>query len=322
MHRAVVIMSLVLGLSGCVSQSLFPTSGPLEETQLSGKGEAKVLIVDISGLLLSSRPTGVIDRLLDRPSLPTRFKEELTKAADDPDVKAVVLRINSPGGTVTASDILHHEVRVFKKKRPIPIIASIMDLGTSGGYYVAVAGDRIVAHPSSITGSIGVIMVSLNAAGLLEKVGIEAIAVTSGPNKDMGSPFRAMTEEERAIFQSVIDSLYERFLQAVQEGRPRLSKEEVKRLADGRIYSAAQAKQLGLVDEIGYLDDAIELAKREAGLADARVVMYHRPSGYHPNIYSQWPRGETGWPVLKLDPVSLTILLGGGSPAFMYLWLP
>ena len=119
--------------------------------------------------VLQNRRDFLID-LVDRPSLTTRIKEELTKAEEDKDLKAIVLRINSPGGTVTASDIVYHEIRQFKKKRNIPIIASIMDLGTSGGYYVAAAADKIVAHPSTITGSVGVIMVSLNGQGLLEKI--------------------------------------------------------------------------------------------------------------------------------------------------------
>ena len=136
------------------------------------------------------------------------FKEELTKASKDEEIKAVVLRINSPGGTVNASDILYHELKTFKGNKKIPVIASIMDVGASGGYYMAMATDAILAHPSSVTGSIGVIMLTVNAKGLLEKVGVEANAITSGPRKDMGSPFRTMTAEEKAIFQSVIDSFY------------------------------------------------------------------------------------------------------------------
>src|SRR5690606_30645038 len=119
---------------------------------------------------------------------------------------------------------------------------------------IASAADSVLAHPSSVTGSIGVIMLTMNAKGLLEKVGIEATAVTSGPRKDMGSPFRTMTAEERAIFQSLIDSFYQRFLTVVQEGRPQLQMDQLKKLADGRIYTGEQAKAAGLVDDIGYLE--------------------------------------------------------------------
>ena len=271
MRKFLFFPLLFVFLSGCLSQpSLFPSVGPLEETKLAGKGNDKVLIVDISGLLSSAKPSGFFDRLVDRPSLTTRIKEELTKAEEDENLKAMVLRINSPGGTVTASDIVYHEIRQFKKKRDIPIVASIMDLGTSGGYYVAVASDKIVAHPSTITGSVGVIMVSLNGEGLLEKIGVEANTIASGPKKSMGSPFRTMTPEERAIFQNVIDGMYDQFVTVVDDGRTNLQKGEIRRLADGRIYSASQAKELGLIDEVGYLEDAIELAKKRPGLKKLR----------------------------------------------------
>ena len=317
-----LLLLTLLSLTGCTSMSLIPPTSPLEEIVLSGEGRNKILLVEISGILTSAKPGGLLARFFERLSLPARFKEELTKAADDEDVKAIVLRINTPGGTVTASDILYHELEELKKTRKIPIVASIMDLGTSGGYYVAMAADRIVAHPSSVTGSLGVIMLTLNASGLMEKIGVQADAITSGPYKSMGSPFRAMTEQDRAIFQSVIDSFYVRFLRVIEEGRPNLTPETIRQLADGRIYSATQARDHGLIDMIGYVDDALELAKKEAGIDEAQVVMYQRAGGYHPNIYAQGPGGlsRTEWVFPKLDPVAL--LLAGGTPAFMYLWLP
>ncbi|MEC4673884.1 MAG: signal peptide peptidase SppA [Nitrospirota bacterium] len=312
----------LLTLTGCVSQGLFPKIGPLEETVVSGKGGDKVLLMDISGVLTSSRPSGFIDQFIDRPSLPARIKEELDKAADDSNVKAIVLRINTPGGTVAASDTLHHEIQAFKDKHNIPIVASIMDLGTSGGYYVAMASDTVVAHPSAVTGSLGVIMLTMNASGLLEKVGVEAVAVKSGLHKDMGSPFRAMTAKDRAIFQSVIDSFYRQFLNVIEKGRPKLSPKTIQQLADGRIYSAQQAKEHKLIDVVGYLDDAIDVAKRAAKISDAKVVRYHRQGGYHPNIYAQMGGGSPGIMFPSLDPISLATFLGGATPAFLYLWLP
>ena len=311
-------------LSGCISQpSLFPSVGPLQETKVSGTGDDKVLIIDVSGMLTSAKPSGFFDQLVDRPSLPARIKEELTKAHEDKSIKAVVLRINTPGGTVTASDIVYHEIQEFKAKHDIPIIASIMDLGTSGGYYLAVAADKIVAHQSTITGSLGVIMVTLNAQGLLEKIGVEATAIASGPKKSMGSPFRTMTDEERAIFQGVIDSMYNQFVLVIEKGRPNLNKQEIRRLADGRIYSAEQAKKAGLIDDIGYLDDAIALAKKEANIEKASVVTYHRSGGYKHNIYSSFASDPIPLKELpSLNPPSLMTLLNGGTPQFMYLWLP
>jgi protease IV len=150
-------------------------------------------------------------------------------------------------------------------------------------------------------------------------VGVEATAVTSGPRKDMGSPFRAMTPEERAIFQGLIDAFYQRFLSVVQEGRPNLQMEQIKKLADGRIYTGDQAKAAGLVDEIGYLDDAVELAKKKAGLAEARVVMYRRPGDYSNNIYSKL---TAPGPLAALGHFDLMSFVRSGAPQFMYLWMP
>ena len=224
-------------------------------------GRGKVLLLDLSGVISSQDKEG----LIPQPNMLATFKEELTRASKDDKIKAVVVRINSPGGTVTASDILYHELRDFKTKKKVPVIASMMDVAASGGYYLAMAADSILVHPSTVTGSIGVIMLTVNARGLLEKVGVEANAITSGPRKDMGSPFRVMTAEERGIFQSVIDSFYHRFLAVVQEGRPNLSADQIKKLADGRIYSGDQAKAAGLIDEIGYLDDAHRNGQEESG---------------------------------------------------------
>jgi protease-4 len=303
-------------LSGCITINLLPMPGPLKEEELSGSGTAKILVIELSGLISSQDEGG----LVEHPNLVARLKEELSRAAEDPKVSAVVLRINSPGGTVTASDIMHHEIRQFREKRKIPVIASIMDIGASGGYYIAVAADKIVVHPSTVTGSIGVIMLSMNAHGLMEKIGLQARAVTSGPKKDMGSPFRPMTEEEKAIFQSVIDSFYDRFLLVVQEGRPNLTAEQIRKLADGRIYSGDQAKAFGLVDAIGYLDEVIELAKKQAGVTEAKVVVYRRAGEYRPNIYAGFMGSGGG--LGTLSNLDLMGLVRGGSPQFMYLWMP
>lgn len=303
-------------LAGCITINLPPGPGPLQEKQVGGSGRAKVLILDLVGMISTSEEHG----FYAFPSQVARLKEALTKAAGDADIQGLILRINSPGGTVTASDVLYHELRQFKQKKKIPIIASIMDVGASGGYYVAMSADKIVAHPSSVTGSLGVIMLTVNANGLLEKIGVHANAITSGPKKDMGSPFRAMTEEERAIFQGVINDLYERFLAVIKEGRRNLTADEIRKLADGRIYSATQAKAMGLVDSIGYLDDAVELAKKEAGLTEARLVVYQQPGEYRHNLYSHLinPPGSGGL-LVNFD---LLALARSGTPQFMYLWMP
>jgi len=317
MHKRLAAVLLVgLLMPGCTFNfPLFPSPGPLQETEIGGTGKAKVLLIEISGVISSQDGDG----LIPAPSLIASVKEQLTRASKDENVMAVVLRINTPGGTVTASDIIHHEIKTFKASRKVPIVASIMDVGASGGYYVAAAADTVMAHPSSVTGSIGVIMLTVNARGLLEKVGLEATAVTSGPRKDMGSPFRTMTTEERAIFQGLIDSFYQRFLSVVQEGRPNLQMDQIKKLADGRIYTGDQAKTSGLVDEIGYLEDAVNLAKQKAGLTEARVVTYKRPGEYSNNVYSKLMAPN---PLASLANLDLMSFVLGGSPQFMYLWMP
>src|SRR5215475_12378156 len=314
--RVLSAVSLIGLQAGCITINLLEPSGPVQEVQLSGTGDSKVLLLDFSGLITSQDKDG----LIPQPNMLATFKEELTRASKDEKVKALVVRINSPGGTVTASDIMYHELKEFKSKKKIPVIASMMDVAASGGYYLAMASDTVVVHPSTVTGSIGVIMLTVNAKGLLEKVGVEASAITSSPRKDMGSPFRTMTPEERGIFQGVIDSFYQRFLAVIQEGRPNLSAEQIKKLADGRIYSGDQAKAAGLIDEIGYLDDALEMAKRKAGLTEARIVTYGRRGEYQNNIYSRLfgpGAGITG--LANLDVLSL---VRGGTPQFMYLWMP
>jgi protease-4 len=316
MRNPIVAGVIGLLLSGCTFNfPLCPGPGPLQEMQVDGSGKAKVLLVEISGMISSQEKDG----FRSTPSMIASVKEQLTRAAKDEQIKAVVLRINTPGGTVTASDIIYHELKTFKANRKVPIVASIMDLGTSGGYYIAAAADRVLAHPSSVTGSIGVIMLTVNAKGLLEKIGVDATAITSGPRKDMGSPFRTMTTEERAIFQGLIDSFYQRFLTIVQEGRSNLQMDQIKRLADGRIYTGEQAKEAGLVDEIGYLEDAVAVAKKRAGLTEARVVTYQRPGEYSNNVYSKLavPSGLAG-----LADFDLATLVRGGTPQFMYLWMP
>jgi protease-4 len=196
------------------------------------------------------------------------------------------------------------------------VVAQLMGIATSGGYYVAMSADSVVAHPTTVTGSIGVIFAGLNLSGLMQKIGVENQTITSGAFKDTGSPLRPMRAEERAQIQSVIDDMYARFLAVVRSGRPRLSPEEISRLADGRIYSADQALENGLVDRVGSIEDAIAAVRTQAGLSDARVVTYHRPREYRKNLYTaQLPADvpDLGWsrPWPRLP-----------QPAFLYLWAP
>lgn len=309
---------LLFLLTGCiVNISLLPTLEPLKEKRVAGTGKDKIVLMDLSGIITGEEKVGA---LITEPSPVARVKEELEKASRDPAVKAVVLRINSPGGTVTASDLLYHEIENFKKETGKKVIASIMDLGASGGYYVAVSADKIVAHPTTVTGSIGVIMLNVNVQGLLEKIGVSGTAIKSSDKKDMGSPFRPMTQEEQAIFQGIINQMYDRFLSVVAAGRKNLTIDKIRTAADGRIYTAHQALELGLVDKIGYLDDAIAVARQEARVSEARVVTYYRPGAYRSNIYSRLAGGESAQ--VNLINFDLRSLVQPGVPQFMYLWVP
>lgn len=314
---AVMLMLLISILSGCafVSVPLVPSSQPLEEQVLEGDGAKKILLLDISGTISEQEKSGGL--LGQRTaSMVSQVREALQKAEKDKDVAGLILRINSPGGGVTASDIIHHDISEFKKRKRIPVHACIMSVGASGGYYVAAAADEITAHPTAITGSIGVIIMKFNVAGLMGKIGVEEQTVKSGDKKDIMSPFRRATPEEEKLAQEIIDQLYGRFLDVVM-ARPgnKLSLAELKKLADGRIYTAEQALKGRLIDKTGYLDDVIAGIRKIAGDDKARVVTYYRPGSYKGSIYAGADAKE-----------GLTEMLGGmeafSGSSFMYLWKP
>ncbi|TAL09135.1 MAG: signal peptide peptidase SppA [Nitrospirae bacterium] len=315
--RLLLPAAIALVTAGCISISLFPQPGPLHEKTVQGTAADKILMIDVSGIIAEKPGSG--GGFGPSEDIVARVKEELTMAAEDAQIKALLLRINSPGGTVTASDVLHHELSAFKARRKMPVVAVIMDVGASGGYYVASAADRIVAHPTSVTGSVGVIMLRVNAEGLLQKIGVEAGAIKSGSKKDIGSPFRPMSEEEREIFQAMINGFQTRFLEVVTKSRSGLTPDRLKLIADGRVFTGPQAVQLGLADQTGYLDDGIAAAKQLAGVADARVVIYARPGAYKHNIYSESSGPGTLEALARLDVMGL---VRGGTPQFLYLWMP
>jgi protease-4 len=291
----------------------------LDETVVSGTGRDKILLMDISGTITSREKRGAIS-FRSEDSLVSRVREELTRAAGDARIKGLIVRINSPGGTVTASDIIYSEIKRFKEEKKVPVVAAVTELAASGGYYVAVAADTIVAHPTSVIGSIGVIAMKLNAQGLMEKIGVVDETFTAGDKKDLFSPLRPATAEERDIIQTMLDSFHNRFKELVLKGRPSLTAADIGRLADGRVYTADQALANKLVDEIGYLDDAIAVVKKGAGMEESRVVMYHRPWGYKNTIYSQMLRPNVE--NVNLINLDLSWLLEEAGLHFMYLWIP
>ena len=316
---SVLILSLaVMAFSSCtlVNVDLGPRMAPLQERTIMGEGTGKVLMVDVSGVLLSGYQVpggGLLSRSED---MTTRLAEELDKAAEDESVKALLLRVDSPGGTVAASDIIYHQIMEFKKKTGAKVVVSMQGIAASGGYYVSMSGDKILAMPGTLTGSVGVIMANLNLSGLLNKYGVSSQVVKSGIYKDIWSPFRPVTPEEKQVMQSIINDMFGRFEALVKKGRPNLTADQLARATTARLFTGNQALALGLVDGIGYLEDAFEEAKNFAGLDQARLVVYHRPGAYKPNVYAQAPN------VGGVSDVSPLLSLLAGTPQVMYMWLP
>lgn len=253
-------------------------------------------------------PVGLLG--LSQESTAGRIREQLDRARADESVRGILLRIDSPGGEATPSDVIYSELLRFKREQAIPIVAHFYGMAASGGYYVAMAADEIVAEPTAVTGSIGVLFASLNFSGLMERWGVADQTITAGRYKDAGSMTRPQTPEERAILQSVIDDLYERFRAVVDAGRPRLSRERVDELADGRIYSAPQALENGLIDHIGTIEDAVGRLEARVGVNRSFVVSYHRTNEWRRNLYTR----------ASLPPPSARATPGWPSPGFHYLW--
>jgi protease-4 len=311
---------LTVSVPGCafVNVSLYQPALPLQERVIEGEGPGKVLVMDISGVL-AYEEKNTKGGFREEINVVARVKEELGNAAKDSEIKGVVLRIQSPGGTVNASDLIHHEILEFKKKRNIVVAACFLGMATSGGYYIATAADYIVAQPTTLTGSIGTIALKFNVEGLMEKVGVAEETIKSGDKKDMWTPFRPATSEEKRILQGIIDEYQDKFLQVVRAGRKNMSAADLAEVKDGRVFSGAQAFKLGLVDQLGYLSDAIQWARNAVGMERAKVVMYHRPGTYVDNIYSLSQGEAWNW-AERLQRGEL--LPHRRTPQFMYLWLP
>jgi protease-4 len=328
-HRSVLLLGTCLVLitiltAGCVFVS---TKGlrsrdtlPFEERVLFGKGRDKILLLAINGLI-SEEESSKLLQLQAEPSMVSLVKEQLDKASRDARVKGILLMINSPGGTVTASDIIYNEIRRFKAEKQVKVAALLNGTATSGAYYVAQGADLIIAHPTAVTGSIGVILMNLNLNGLMEKIGVSNETVKSGMYKDLGSPFRKPEEGEAEILQGVVDELHGRFVRVVEDNRRNLKFADRPELVDGRIFTARQALSEGLIDRIGYVSDAVDWVRDAAAVPDARVVRYKRRGDYRPNIYSYGREQgfQAEFNLIKLD---LEGLLSACGPTFMYLWMP
>lgn len=312
-------LAAILLLTGCAVPKigfLSPNQVPLKESTLQGTAKEKVAVISIRGLLSNQSKSGPIK---SKPSMVQEIVSQLRKVESDSRIGAVVLKVDSPGGSVTASDQLYHEIVAFKQRTGIKVVAAMMDVAASGGYYLSLPADHIVAHPTTLTGSVGVIFIQPRIYGMLDKIGVKVDVNRSGQNKDMGSPFRAATAEEDRIIQELTDQLGKRFIQHVATHR-KVSDSQMRAIASGRIFLADDAKAMGLVDSVGYLDDAINRAIQLAGLPkNAKVVVYRRADYPNDTIYN----ASTSWEGSgKLSMIQIDLLdqLSAMNAGFYYVW--
>ena len=312
-------------LAGCGQTAfhveLVPTDRQLEETRIQRDAglfvSDKIAIIDVDGMLVNRRKGGWLRRGENPVSL---LVEKLDKAAADKSVKAVVLRLNSPGGTVAASDIMYHHLRQFRQQTGKPVIACVLGIGCSGAYYIACGCDGIVAQPSSVVGNIGTIFQTFSVAGTMEKIGVKAVTIKSGELKDMASPLHDLSEQERKVLEGIIRHHSETFFEVVRKGRKKIDEQKMAELSDGRVFTAEQALEQGLIDKVGYLDYGIEWAKEMAGVKKSQVVIYNRPSSYMPNAYGLAAANTDG--ISPLFNLELPDWLNSGGAQFLYLWQP
>lgn len=320
---ALLFTLVLISLQNCYINNLIetPYSADYIENTIQGSGRDKILLLSIDGVITDESERNFFGGTED--SMLAKFAEQLNEGASDPDVRAIILKINTPGGSVTSSDILYNEIKNFKSKKNIPIIALYMDIAASGGYYVSMAADYIISHPTTITGSIGVIMQGINIKDGLDKIGIKDQSITSGANKAIGSPFLEMTPEQRIILQNIVNDYYGRFYQIVKSGRPKIAEKDLKPLCDGRVFTAMQAKANGLVDEIGYLSDAISAIKKRSDFKrmdkenEPRLITFVKSKKKVKNIYQvqesrfDWTKIQSPFPFIIQKKFQ-----------FMYLWDP
>lgn len=291
-----IVLLIILAISFAGVHAI---DGYQEATLVKGMPHQKIAVVNLEGVI-----TAETEMLVT---------EQIQFAQADDNVKAVILKINSPGGGVSASDNIHHAISKFREDTNKPVICFMDGLAASGGYYSAVACDGIIASPTTITGSIGVIMGHMNISQLLqEKLGVEPTTIKSGEKKDWPSIFREITADEKQyLMNKVINPAYERFVMLVDEGRENLSKDKVYNLADGSIYYAQEAANMGLVDGVGYFEKAMSVAAEKANLTEPTVVEYHRQFSIADFMQSS---------AKAVNVLDKNALIEYATPQIMYLW--
>lgn len=320
-HPIRVITEDHLRFDNSISSEIPPTNNAKPIVAMSVEGgtaacqSPHVTIIDVDGLLLNTNLTGPYSTG-DNPV--DFFREKLDFAAADPLTVAVVVRINSPGGSVTASDIMWRDLRRFREKTKRPVIACLMDLGTSGAYYLATASDAIVAHPTSVTGGIGVVLNLYNLEDAMNVFNVVSQSVKSGDKIDLGTYTRPMKPEEEALLKGMTNEFYDRFKAIVCEQRPQVDVTD-KTTFDGRVFTAGQALKRKLIDRVGYLDEALDLARERSGQAGAGAVLLHRTGDVGRTPYAVTPN----FPLqANIIPFSLPGLDRAKLPTFLYMWQP
>lgn len=294
------------------------TASPIESRTLTGAECCccgRIALIDIDGLLVNRNMTGAGSMGENPVAL---LQEKLAAIRCDSSIRAVLLRINSPGGSVTACDVIRRELEVFKFQTGIPVVAALLDVGAGGAYYIATVADSIIAHPTTITGGIGVVLNLYNLQDSMAQFNILGLPIKSGEHIDLGSPIKGPTPEARHMLQSIADGFHTRFRKTVVDARRLVDPPD--ELFDGRIFAASDALARQLIDQIGYLDDAVQAARQAGGLSpDAQLVVYRRqndralsPYDITPNIplqHSIMPGSVPGFDRSQL-------------PTFLYLWQP
>jgi protease-4 len=264
--------------------------------------------IPLTGVLMRGGQEGLFGRPVDKVE---NILLQIRAARNDPRVKAVILEINSPGGAITASDEIYHALRTFREsEEDRRVVAFFRDVGASGAYYVAMSSDWLIAEPTSIVGSIGVLIQSLNWKELSDKIGVHETTIKSGPHKDLLNPFDTPSQEEIMLLQELVDSMYMRFFRIVREARG-LDGEELRPVADGRILTADQALEHRLIDETGYWADAVARTAEMLQVEDVRVVRYERQVGFFEWFSRMQPPG-----------VDYASFVDAQTPRPMYLWKP
>jgi protease IV len=295
---------------------LFPMNDKmfLEEVIEEGDEFKKIAVLNVNGVI---QDTGEAVSLFQTGGYNHRaFMKQLDYAKEDKTVKAIIIKVNSPGGGVVESAEIHDKIVEIQKEAKKPVYISMGSMAASGGYYISAPAEKIYASPETLTGSLGVIMQGVNYSGLAKKYGVDFVTIKSGPYKDIMSPTRDMTDEERKILQTMINNSYEGFVKVISEGRG-IPVEEVKKIADGRIYDGRQAKNLNLIDGFGYFDDVVENLKKDHKLKGAQVVSYSENLGFG-SLFSMGAQKLMGE---EAEMVGLMKFLSQpNSPRLMYLY--